>query len=61
MDNERRTAQALRELEELVSDMRSKAQHLYGNGHGGSEWPYDLDTFADRLDSSVRYLTGDDQ
>ena len=60
MTNERRTAQALQELHDLVEDMRNKARHLHGL-HDGSEWPYDLDTFADRLDSSVRYLTGDDQ
>lgn len=58
--SERRTIQALRELRELVEDMRAKAQYLHGL-HEGSEWPYDLDTYADRLDSSVRFLTGDDQ
>ena len=40
--------------------MRAKAQHLHGL-HEGSEWPYDLDTYADRLDSSVRFLIGYDQ
>lgn len=60
MTNDRRTIQALRELRELVDDMRAKAQHLHGI-HEGSEWPYDLDNYADRLDSSVRFLTGDDQ
>ena len=58
--NERRTIQALRELRELVEDMRAKAQHLHGL-HEGSEWPYDLDTYAARLDSTVRYIAGDDQ
>ena len=57
---DRRTIQALRELRELVEDMRRKAEHLHKlTGYG--EWPYDLATYADRLDSTVRFLTGDDQ
>lgn len=58
--SERRTIQALRELRALAHDMRAKAQYLH-ELHEGSEWPYDLETYADRLDSSVRFLTGDDQ
>ena len=60
MNTVRRTARGLQELRELVEDMRAKAQHLHGL-HEGSEWPFDLDTYADRLDSTVRYLAGDDQ
>ena len=57
---DRRTIQALRELRELVEDMRRKAEHLHKlTGYG--EWPYDLVTYADRLDSSVRFLTGGDK
>lgn len=60
MTDDPRTTQALRELRELVEDMRAKAQHLHGL-HEGPEWPRDLDSYAARLDSTVRYLTGGDQ
>ena len=60
MNTVRRTARGIQELRELVEDMRAKAKHLHGI-HEGSEWPYDLDNYADRLDSSVSFLTGDDQ
>lgn len=60
MNTVRRTARGLQELRELAEDMRRKAEHLHKlTGYG--EWPYDLATYADRLDSTVRYIDGDDQ
>lgn len=50
-----RLEQALRELDGLVGDMRSKAKHLHELGDRG-EWPHDLETYAARVASTRNYL-----